>query len=107
MDVNKIFAPVARMETIRTVLVLATQLNFEVDVKLAFLYGELEEEMYVEHPQGYFIKGDEYKVYCLHKALYGLKLIKIDPKYQHVGAFCISSLSAIYDFILNGKSLKC
>lgn len=105
MDFNKIFAPVARMETIRTVLVLATQLNFEVDVKLAFLYGELEEEMYVEHPQGYFIKGDEYN--RLHKALYGLKLIKIDPKYQHVGAFCISSLSAIYDFILNGKSLKC
>jgi len=64
------------METIRTVLAIAAQLKlpvYQLDVKSAFLNGELEEEVYVEQPQGYIIKGHEDKVYRLHKALYGLK----------------------------------
>lgn len=64
------------METIRTVLAIATQLKlqvFQLDVKSAFLNGELEEEIYVEQPQGYMVEGHEDKVYMLKKALYGLK----------------------------------
>ena len=64
------------METIRSVLALAAQFKLQVyqlDVKSAFLNGELEEEVYVEQPQGYIIKGKEDKVYRLRKALYGLK----------------------------------
>ena len=76
IDFNETYAPVVRMETIRTVLALAAQHQlpvFQLDVKSAFLNGELEEEVYVEQPQGYVIKGQEDKVYRLRKALYGLK----------------------------------
>lgn len=46
---------------------------YQMDVKSAFLYGILEEEVYVQQPEGYVIKGCEEKVYKLHKALYGMK----------------------------------
>ena len=58
------------------ILALAAQKNwcvFQLDVKSAFLHGELSEDVYVEQPQGYIKKGEEHKVYKLKKALYGLK----------------------------------
>ena len=64
------------METIRIVLALAAQMElnmFQLDVKSAFLNCEIEEEVYVEQPKGYEVKGEENKVYRLRKALYGLK----------------------------------
>lgn len=56
VDYNEVFAPVARWDTIRMILALAAQKNwcvFQLDVKSAFLYGELSEDVYVEQPQGY------------------------------------------------------
>ena len=50
---NETFAPVAHMDTVRTVLAIATQKKwhvYQMDVKLAFLNGYLEEEVYVEYP---------------------------------------------------------
>lgn len=44
-----------------------------VDVRAAFLYGKLDEEIYMQQPEGFAIKGKEHKVYRLHRALYGLK----------------------------------
>ena len=76
IDFNETFAPVFRMETIWIVLALAAQLElnvFQLDVKSTFLNGELKEEVYVEQPQGYKVKGKEDKVYQFWKALYGLK----------------------------------
>ena len=70
------FAPIARMATVRTVLAIAAQNKWPVhqmDVMSAFLNGYLEEEVYVEQPQGYEVPGQEHKVYRLKKALYGLK----------------------------------
>jgi hypothetical protein len=46
---------------------------FQPDVKLAFLNGELQKEVYVQQPPGYELKGEKDKVNILYKALYGLK----------------------------------
>lgn len=70
------FAPVARMDTVRIILALAAQNRwtvYQLDIKSAFLHGELSEEVYVEQPKGYVQKDDFQKVYKLKKALYGLK----------------------------------
>ena len=44
-----------------------------VDVKTAFLYGKLDEEIYMQQPEGFKLKGQENKVLRLHCAIYGLK----------------------------------
>ena len=76
VDYEEVSAPVARIETVRVLLALAAQEDWKVhhmDVKSAFLNGDLKEEVYVEQPFGYEKKGKEGKVYKLKKALYGLK----------------------------------
>lgn len=76
VDYTEVFAPVARMETIRLVVALAAQKGwpiYQLDVKSAFLHGELNETVYVDQPCGYVQKGNEHKVYKLKKVLYGLK----------------------------------
>ena len=44
-----------------------------LDVKAAFLYGELDEELYMQQPEGFAKKGHEQQVFHLKRALYGLK----------------------------------
>ncbi|KAD4888558.1 hypothetical protein E3N88_20631 [Mikania micrantha] len=76
IDYTETFAPVARFETIRVVIAIAAHRGWklhQLDVKTAFLNGELTEEIYVQQPEGFVIKGNEDKVYKLRKALYGLK----------------------------------
>ena len=60
----------------RLLLALSVLEDWEIealDVKTAFLYGNLNEELYMEQPGGFVVKGQERKVYKLKKALYGLK----------------------------------
>ena len=76
IDYDETFAPVARLEAIRMFLAFAAHSNFKVyqmDVKSAFLNGELDEEVYVEQPPGF--EDPEFLdfVYYLFKAIYGLK----------------------------------
>lgn len=76
VDYEEVFAPVARLETIRFFVSFAAQRNwkiFQLDVKSAFLNGFLEEDVFVEQPKGYMVKGQEEKVLKLKRALYGLK----------------------------------
>ena len=76
VDYDEVFAPVARIETIRLVIALAASKSWEIhhlDVKTAFLHGELREEVFVVQPEGFKVAGKEEKVYKLKKALYGLK----------------------------------
>ena len=76
IDFEEIFSPVVKMSSIRVTLGLAARLNLEVeqlDVKTAFLHGDLEEEIYMEQPEGFKVNGKEDLVCKLRKSLYGLK----------------------------------
>nr|GFD30216.1 hypothetical protein [Tanacetum cinerariifolium] len=75
IDYEEFFAPVARIEAIRLFLAYASFLGFPVyqmDVKSAFLYGTIEEEIYICQPPGYKDRENPNKVYKVVKALYGL-----------------------------------
>ncbi|GJS51803.1 retrovirus-related pol polyprotein from transposon TNT 1-94 [Tanacetum coccineum] len=70
------FAPVSRIEAIRIFVANAANKNmtiFQMDVKTAFLNGELKEEVYVSQPKGFVDQDNPSHVYKLKKALYGLK----------------------------------
>ncbi|KAJ9538659.1 hypothetical protein OSB04_031392 [Centaurea solstitialis] len=76
IDYDETFAPVARIEAIRIFLAYAAHKNmkvFQMDVKCAFLNGELQEVVYVEQPEGFVDPKYPEHVYVLDKALYGLK----------------------------------
>jgi hypothetical protein len=73
---DEVFAPVARLETVRLLLALAAQGQWEVhhmDVKSAFLNGDLHEEVYMQQPPSFSQPNSHGKVLRLKKALYGLK----------------------------------
>ncbi|GJT91123.1 putative ribonuclease H-like domain-containing protein [Tanacetum coccineum] len=75
IDYDEVFAPVARIEAIRLFLAFASYMGFTVyqmDVKSAFLYGTIEEEVYVYQPPGFVDLAHPNKVYKVIKALYGL-----------------------------------
>ena len=76
IDYEETFSPVLRYESIQYILAHAALLDWEIeamDVKTAFLYGELKEEIYMEQPEGFIIKGQEKKVCKLIKSIYRLK----------------------------------
>jgi hypothetical protein len=76
IDFEETFAPVARMEAICLLLSYACSKNvkvYQMDVKSSFLNGELEEEVYIEQPEGFQLSENTEYVCKLKKALYGLK----------------------------------
>ncbi|KAE8665322.1 Detected protein of unknown function [Hibiscus syriacus] len=76
INYNEVFSPVVKHSSIRILLALVAQLNLELaqlDVKTAFLHGDLEEEIYMTQPEGYKDGGCEKWVCKLNKSLYGLK----------------------------------
>ncbi|GJX05148.1 gag-pol polyprotein [Tanacetum coccineum] len=75
IDYDEVFAPVARIEAIRLFLAFASYMGFlvyQMDVKSAFLYGTIKEEVYVHQPPGFVDPAHPNKVYKVVKALYGL-----------------------------------
>ncbi|GKB30405.1 putative ribonuclease H-like domain-containing protein [Tanacetum coccineum] len=75
IDYDEVFAPVARIEEIRLFLAYASFKDFvvyQMDVKSAFLYGKIEEEVYVYQPPGFKDPDFPSRVYKVEKALYGL-----------------------------------
>jgi hypothetical protein len=76
IDYDEVFAPVARMESVRVLIALAAQGGWELhhmDVKSAFLNGDLSEHVFVHQPLGFVDEKREGQVLKLKKALYGLK----------------------------------
>jgi len=103
VDFSETFALVTRMNTIR--LALAAQKDWtlhQMDAKSVFLNGYLEEEIFVEQPEGFSIAGQENRVYQLKKALYGLKQTprswysRIDAYLQNLGFIKSLSESTLY-----------
>ncbi|GJS28643.1 putative ribonuclease H-like domain-containing protein [Tanacetum coccineum] len=75
IDYDEVFAPVARIKAIRLFLAFASYMGFmvyQMDVKSAFLYGEIDEEVYVTQPKGFEDPHFPKHVYKVVKALYGL-----------------------------------
>ncbi|GJZ15933.1 retrovirus-related pol polyprotein from transposon TNT 1-94 [Tanacetum coccineum] len=75
IDFKESFAPVARLEAIRIFLAFAAHMNmviYQIDVKTAFLNGNMREEVYVSQSNGFVDKDNPNHVYKLKKALYGL-----------------------------------
>ncbi|CAL9015461.1 unnamed protein product, partial [Prunus brigantina] len=76
IDYNEVFSPVVKHSSIRILLALVAQFDLELaqlDVKTAFLHGDLEEEIYMSQPEGFKVAGKENWVCKLQKSLYGLK----------------------------------
>ncbi|KAL0388370.1 UNVERIFIED_CONTAM: Retrovirus-related Pol polyprotein from transposon TNT 1-94 [Sesamum radiatum] len=83
LDFFDTYSPVTRITSIRVLIAVAALYDLEIhqmDVKTAFLNGELDEEIYMEQPEGFVVPGQEKKVCRLVKSLYGLKQA---PKQWH------------------------
>jgi hypothetical protein len=114
VDFDEVFAPVARLESVRLLLVVAVHQGWQVhhmDVKSAFLNGELLEEVYVSQPPGFVDDNHKNKVYRLHKALYGLRQAprawnaKFDSSLLSLGFHRSSSEHGVYTRTRGGRRL--
>lgn len=76
VDYHETFCPVVRFSTLRSLLAIGAREDYDIDhldVVTAFLNGDLDEEVYIQQPEGFVDKGQKKKVCKLKKALYGLK----------------------------------
>ena len=76
IDYKETFSPVSKKDSLRIIMALVTHYDLELhqmDVKTAFLNGNLEEEIYMNQPEGFSVKGKEHMVCKLKKSIYGLK----------------------------------
>ncbi|PRQ34018.1 putative RNA-directed DNA polymerase [Rosa chinensis] len=112
VDYKETFAPVAKMNTVRVLLSVAVNCGwslYQMDVKNAFLHGDLEEDVYMRLPPGHSRESESGMVCKLHKALYGLKQ---SPRawYSKLSSVLLASSfkrsHADSMFIRNGKASK-
>ena len=110
VDYDETFAPVARYTSIRALISIGAEMGWKIhqmDVKTAFLNGIIQEEVYVEQPEGFDIHGRESHVCRLKKALYGMKQAprawysRIDSYLQRMG-FQKSEVDPNLYFIMDG-----
>ncbi|UYV84036.1 hypothetical protein LAZ67_X000937 [Cordylochernes scorpioides] len=115
LDYGETFSPEVKFDSIRTILSLCASLDMEMiqlDVKSAFLNGDLEEELYMEQPQGYENPDFQNHVCSLQKSIYGLKqsprmwnkkfhefLIKFDLK-PSISDSCVYTMKCKQAYIL-------
>jgi hypothetical protein len=114
IDYDETFAPVTRYSSIRSILALSAQMGWRIhqmDVKTAFLNWIIEEEVYIEQPEGFETFDRESHVCRLKRAMYGLKqtpcawYTRIDSYFIGLG-FTKSEVHAnLYQIIVEGKLL--
>eukprot|EP00253_Pinus_taeda_P013513 PITA_13513 len=94
VDYEETFAPVTRYTSIRSIISIAAEMGWKIhqmDVKTAFLNGFIQEEVYIEQPQGFEVDGKESHVSRLKKELYALKqaprawYLSVDAYLQQLG----------------------
>ena len=76
IDYEETFSPIAILKSIKILLSIATRYDYEIwqmDIKTAFLNGNLEEEIYMMQPEGFKAKNQEHMVCKLKRSIYGLK----------------------------------
>ncbi|BFG30688.1 hypothetical protein CerSpe_169620 [Prunus speciosa] len=76
IDYEETFSPMAMIKSIRILLAIAAHYDYEIwqtDIKMAFLNGYLQEELYVDQPEGFVSKTESQKVCKLEQSIYGLK----------------------------------
>ena len=78
IDYEETFSPVAMLKSIRILLAISAYYDYEIwqmDVKTAFLNGNIKEEIYMKQPEGFISSGIEQKVCKLQRSSYGLKQV--------------------------------
>lgn len=76
VDYKETFSPVSRKDSLRIIMALYAHFDLELhqmDVKAAFLNGNLDEVIYMKQPEGFVVDGQEHLVCRLKKSIYGLK----------------------------------
>ena len=105
VDYQETFAPVAKFSAIRALLAMAAHFDLELhqmDVRTAFLNGDLDHDIYMTQPEGFTVPGQEHLVCKLQKSLYGLKQAgrswyqKIDQALQELGFRALKSDPCVY-----------
>ena len=105
IDFEEVFSPVARAESIQIIIVMAAQFKWKLhhlDVKSEFLNGYIEEDIYVDQPEGFIKEGKENYVPKLRKALYGLRQAprawngKLDEALKSMGFIRSINNQAVY-----------
>jgi hypothetical protein len=111
VNYDETFTPVVRYTSIRTIIAIAAEMGWSIhqmDVKTAFLNGFIQEEVYIEQPQGFEVSDRETHVCLLRKALYGLKQAprawysRIDTYFLQMG-FEKSDVDLNLYFIIRGE----
>ena len=114
VDYDETFAPIARYTSIGSIISIATEMGWQIhqmDVKTAFLNGIIQEEVYIEQPQGFEVHGKESYVWRLKKALYGLKqgprawYSRIDTYLQQLGFQKSEADPNLYCIVVGGDPL--
>ena len=114
IDYNETFAPVMKIQSLRVLLALANQRQahlHQMDVTTAFLYGDLEEDLYMAQPEGQAKPGEEAMVCKLRKSIYGLKQSprmwnkRLDEFMRREGLIRIQEDHAIYVLTSNPSQL--
>ena len=76
IDYKETFSPVSKKDSLRIIMALVAQYDLELhqmDVKTAFLNGDIEEEIYMDQPEGFSVEGKDHMMCKLKKSIYGLK----------------------------------
>jgi hypothetical protein len=114
IDYDDTFSPITRYSSIRSILSLSAQMGWRIhqmDVKTMLLNGIIEEEVYIEQPEGFETFDRESHVYRLKRALYGLKqaphawYTRIDSYFTRLGFTKSEADANLYQIVVEGKIL--